>query len=93
MNDAVGRGLAEIFAEVLGIPLPDPDVELISSGLLDSMSIVTLVVEIEDTFDIEIATEDLDLTSFSTVRGMAQMIRAARPGGSAQPAPRATERR
>lgn len=87
------QGLSEIFIDVLGLPLPAPDDELVSSGLLDSMSIVTLVVEIEEKFGIDIPPEDLDLTSFSTVRGMAQMIRAATTSGSAQPAPRATERR
>ena len=93
MSESGYQGLAEIFTDILGIPLPDPDAELVSSGLLDSMSIITLVVEIEERFGIEIPTEDLDLTSFSTVRGMAQMIQSVRPTGSAQPTPRATERR
>jgi acyl carrier protein len=57
------------------------------------MSIVTLVVEIEEKFGVEIAPEDLNLLSFSTVRGMAQMVRASRTTGSSQPAPRATDPR
>jgi D-alanine--poly(phosphoribitol) ligase subunit 2 len=93
MADADYEGLAEIFTEVLGIPLPDPDDELVGSGLLDSMSIVTLVVEIEEKFGVEIAPEDLNLLSFSTVRGMAEMVRASRTTGSSQPVPRATDPR
>ena len=85
------RALAAIFREVLGIPLPDLDDELVSSGLLDSMAIVALLVETEEKFGIEIPPDDLDLASFSTVRGMALMVRAARE--RSQPVPRETERR
>jgi D-alanine--poly(phosphoribitol) ligase subunit 2 len=91
MLEAEYQGLAEIFTDVLGISLPDPDAGLVSSGLLDSMSVITLVVEIEEKFGIEIPPEDLDLTSFNTVRGMAQMVHATRD--RSQPVPRATEPR
>jgi acyl carrier protein len=67
--------LGEIFHEVLSMPLPDVDQELISSGLLDSMAIIALVVEIEDRFSIEIEADSLDLASFATVRGMVEMVR------------------
>ena len=73
--------LAAVFDAVLALPLPDPDAELIASGLLDSMAIVALVVEIEETFGIEIAPEDLDLPSFSTVRSMLDMVRRTRSAG------------
>jgi acyl carrier protein len=78
------QGLAETFMEVLSMPLPDLDEELFTSGQLDSMAIIALVVELEDKFNIEIATDDLDLASFSTVRGMVTMIRRA----SGVPVPR-----
>ena len=67
--------LNEIFDEVLAIPLPNLDQELVKSGLMDSMAIIALVVEIEDRFGIEIQTADLDLRSLATVRGMAEMIK------------------
>jgi acyl carrier protein len=72
------HGLSEIFAEALAMPLPDVDRELVASGLLDSMALVSLVVEIETKFEIEIADEDLVLASFNTVRGMAEMVRRSR---------------
>jgi acyl carrier protein len=71
------QGLAETFMDALAIPLPGLDEELVRSGRLDSMAIIALVVELEDKFNIEIATDDLDLASFSTVRGMVTMIRRA----------------
>jgi acyl carrier protein len=72
------KGLAETFMDVLSMPLPDLDEELLTSGQLDSLAIITLVIELEDKFNIEIPTDDLDLASFSTVRGMVSMIRRAR---------------
>jgi acyl carrier protein len=71
------QGLAETFMDALAIPLPGLDEELVRSGRLDSMAIIALVVALEDRFEIEVATDDLDLESFSTVRGMVGMIRRA----------------
>ena len=82
LSDVLLQGLSEAFREALSMPLPKIDDELVTSGRLDSLAIVVLVVEIEQRFEIEISADDLDLTNFGSVRGMAEMIlhtRAVKP--------------
>lgn len=45
----------------------DNSASLIESGLIDSLSIVQIIGEIEDTFDIELGDEDMTIENFATV--------------------------
>lgn len=48
--------------------------DLIDSGLLDSLSIVQLMVALEEEFDIRIEPEDLDFEDYRSVSSMTDMI-------------------
>jgi acyl carrier protein len=63
-----------IFREVLGIELPSNRVDVIDSGLLDSLSLVTLLFEIEQRTGIEVPFETLDLEDLRTVDSMAVAV-------------------
>ena len=52
------------------------DEELPKAGLLDSASILELILWVENEFDIEIDQHDLSLDNFGTIRKMAQYIEA-----------------
>lgn len=52
----------------------DKETSLISSGLLDSMAVVTLIAEIEDMFDISVTMEYIQPTYFESVDAMWEMI-------------------
>ena len=67
--------LLEILVEI------DPDIDyetetrLIDDKLLDSFSIITLVSEISDAFDIEISPKYLIPENFNSAKAMMAMIR------------------
>jgi D-alanine--poly(phosphoribitol) ligase subunit 2 len=63
-----------IFREVLGIELPSHDVDVIETGLLDSLALVTLLFEIEQRTGIEVPFETLDLDDLRTVESMAAAV-------------------
>lgn len=58
----------------------DPDIdyenetELIDGGVLDSFSIVNLIAEISDVFDIEISPKYLIPENFNSVKAMWELI-------------------
>ena len=58
----------------------DPDIDyktekkLIDSGLLDSLSLLSLVSELEDTFDITITPAELIPANFNSAEAMWAMI-------------------
>ena len=58
-----------------------PDVEfeneskLIDDGILDSFDIISIVSEMNDTFDIEINVDELEPYNFNTVDAMIELIK------------------
>jgi acyl carrier protein len=58
------------------------DESLIVSGLLDSLSVMRLVVFMEQTFGINFAEEFFDQNRFDTIDGMVEMVNELAPQGS-----------
>ena len=49
--------IAWIFQEVMAIEIPSGDTDIIAAGMLDSLALVTLLVEIEQQLDVAIPLE------------------------------------
>jgi len=66
--------LGRIFEEALSLPAPAPDEDIVESGLLDSLALVTLLFEIEQQFGFEIPLESLEIDDFRSVAGIARLL-------------------
>ena len=59
---------------------PDVDFEnekkLIDDKVLDSFDIISIVQEMNETFDVEINVEDLEPDNFNTIEAMMDLIRS-----------------
>lgn len=68
----------EELLEILSEIKPDIDfnneVNLVDDGILDSLSIIRLVSEIEDEFDVSIGVADLIPENFNTVQDIMTLI-------------------
>ena len=73
MSDRTDAVMA-IFRDKLSIEVPGPEVDVIETGLLDSLGLVTLVVEIEQQFEVSVPFETLDVDDFRTVRSIADLV-------------------
>ncbi|HLY36982.1 MAG TPA: D-alanine--poly(phosphoribitol) ligase subunit 2 [Candidatus Binatia bacterium] len=69
-NGAITQRALEILCTVAGDDEPgrDLDVPLFTSGLLDSLAVVRLVVAFEDAFGLSISPAELDRERWSTPR-------------------------
>ncbi len=56
-----------------------PDAPLISSGVIDSFSLVDLALFVEDTFGVRIEDTELNAQTFDTLEQLAALIRSRRP--------------
>jgi D-alanine--poly(phosphoribitol) ligase subunit 2 len=63
-----------LIAERLHIDEPAPDLDLIDNGVLDSLALVELLFELERTFEIELALEELDIENFRTPTRIAAFV-------------------
>ncbi len=75
-DGAVVERIQKLFVEALSVPAPDPDTDVVESGLLDSLALVTLLFEVEREFGIQIPLDTLDVDDFRTVERMAKLVDA-----------------
>ncbi len=77
----VAEGVQRIFRETLSIDVPSEDTDLITTGRLDSLALVELLVELEQRFDVEVAVDALDIDSFRSVERIARFVEERRANG------------
>ena len=70
------KELIELFSEKLNIEVPSPDTDLIESGLLDSLRLVELLLQIEASLGFRIALDEIDLDDLRSVRRIARLLAA-----------------
>jgi acyl carrier protein len=66
--------LQAIFYEELQIDPPAVSDELIDAGVLDSMMFVSLLMHLEEEFNVTVAIQDVEIADFSTIEKIARMV-------------------
>ena len=66
-----------LIGDVLSIEVPNGNTDMIDSGLLDSLGLVSLIAEIEHEFQLELPLEDLDVNQFRSADRIAQLLAAS----------------
>lgn len=70
-------GLVKETLQLRGLTIePSPEMSLIDSGMLDSLSIVTFVGSLEKAFGIEISMSDMTLDNFDNVQLISELVRS-----------------
>jgi D-alanine--poly(phosphoribitol) ligase subunit 2 len=64
----------ELIRDRLNIDVTDVDLDLIETGMLDSLALVTLITAIEDRFETELPLDDFDLDNFRSARRIAECV-------------------
>jgi len=58
----------------------DDELSLVEGGLLDSMSIVKLVQELQQAFDIDIDFSDITISNFDSIKVLTEYVEARKAG-------------
>jgi len=84
MSDAADIARAQqIFEDALSVTAPGPDVDIIESGLIDSLALVTLIFELEQEFEVQVPLESLEVDDFRTITNILRTISSLRREASA----------
>jgi acyl carrier protein len=75
-DPALVSRIQSLFEEALSIPAPAPDADIIDGGLLDSLTLVTLLFEIEVEFGVQIPLDSLEIDDFRTIERIASLVTA-----------------
>jgi len=85
MNAIIGR-LGALFLESLHIEAPSPDTDLFETGILDSLQLVELLVQLQQRFGFKIKIDDIDLDDLRSLERIARLVAARTAGAGTQTA-------
>jgi D-alanine--poly(phosphoribitol) ligase subunit 2 len=77
--DKLQQEIIDIFAGRFETKLDTLDVDLLETGIVDSVRIVELVLEIEQRFGVGLPFETLEIEDFRTVPRLAERIARTTP--------------
>ena len=73
-DQAIVARVQRIFEEVLSISVPTAQTDIIEGELLDSLTLVTLLFEVELEFDLQIPLESLEIDDFRSIESIAEFV-------------------
>ena len=79
MSGTVEDRVAGIFVRHLHIQPPPPDLDLIDSGTIDSVTFVELIANLEQEFSIRIPLDNLDLDHFRSIASIVEFVQTQLP--------------
>ncbi|HEY9434511.1 MAG TPA: acyl carrier protein [Blastocatellia bacterium] len=66
-HHGIHQKLTELFAKKLNLEVSSVDTDVVETGLLDSLALVELLAQLEETFGISVSTDDLELENFRSI--------------------------
>ena len=66
--------LNRLFEHKLGLPVPSPDADLFESGVMDSLTFVNMLLQLESEFGLKFSLESIDLERFRSVARIVELI-------------------
>ena len=87
MTDPILERLRVLFLESLHIEVPSADTDLFETGILDSLQLVELLLQLEQRFGFRIKIDDIDLEDLRTLARIARLVAARTAAAGSQVTP------
>ncbi len=66
--------ISALFSERLHLQVPSLDTDLIDTGLVDSLTFVEFLAQLEQEFGVQVSLEDLEIDHFRTIARIAAFV-------------------
>jgi len=73
VND-IQKKVSRILSGTMNLNVPGPDADLVASGQLDSLSLVDLLLHLEQSFGIAVSLEGLEIDELRSVTRIAGLV-------------------
>lgn len=78
MPDTLRADIVGLLADGMGLSVPSDDTDLFEAGILDSMGLVELLIQIESTFGLSVNLGDVEIENFRSVETITDFVAGAR---------------
>ncbi|HXE04704.1 MAG TPA: acyl carrier protein, partial [Bryobacteraceae bacterium] len=68
----------QLIADRLAVEVASDDTDLLTDGVLDSVTLVQLIMHLEQTFDIRVELADLEIDDLRSVRSITVLVEKLR---------------
>jgi D-alanine--poly(phosphoribitol) ligase subunit 2 len=73
-REALVGDIRSVLREHLSVVVELPDADLLESGLVDSIGLVELILQLEDRFGVSLPMDELEIDDFRSINTMADLI-------------------
>ncbi|HUP43799.1 MAG TPA: acyl carrier protein [Thermoanaerobaculia bacterium] len=73
VTGAVER-IQAIFRDRMGLSVADADTDLFAAGVVDSLTLVELLVQLEEEFGRRLSLDELELDDLRSIAGIARVV-------------------
>ncbi|HEX2112432.1 MAG TPA: phosphopantetheine-binding protein [Gaiellaceae bacterium] len=74
MTADVNERVRRLLAETLNVEVSSDEMDLIDTGVIDSLALVELLVALEREFEVTIPFDELEIDTFRSVRSIGEFI-------------------
>ena len=73
-QEAIEHQVKSILATVLNTEVSWSDTDLVESGMLDSLALVSFILELETVFGLSVSYDNLEIDNFRTIKTISQFV-------------------
>ena len=73
-SSKLARQISALFSEKLHLQVPSVDTDLIDTGLVDSLTFVEFLAQLEQEFGVQVSLEDLEIDHFRTISRIVHFV-------------------
>ena len=73
------RTIGKLIAEKLSVEVHSPEDDLLATGVLDSLTLIELLLNLEQHFGMRIPLDELEIEDVRSVRSIARLVESKSP--------------
>ncbi|MGH9850601.1 MAG: phosphopantetheine-binding protein [Blastocatellia bacterium] len=66
--------LTDLFTNRLNLEVPSVEADLVETGVLDSLTLIDLLLSLEQEFEVKISLEEIAIDNFRSIASIAQFV-------------------
>ena len=82
-EEDVASQVQALLAEKLFVTVESHEMDLLAAGILDSLTLVQMLMHLEERFGLRVAVEDLEIEDLRSIHTIARLIARQKPGCAA----------